>query len=82
MHDQSCKSFAALHESGFDAVDGSSTRNVSAMDMGATKAPMIRRSYLCKQLRQLVSTSQNQWRVASGVSGLPLPKAAKSGKLS
>src|SRR5262249_12206419 len=35
----------------FDAVDGSSTGHVSAMDMGATKAPMIRRSYLCKQLR-------------------------------
>jgi hypothetical protein len=41
-------------------VDGSSTRHVSATDMGATKAPMIPRSYLCKQLRQLVSTSQNQ----------------------
>jgi hypothetical protein len=24
------------------------------MDLGATKAPMIRRSYLCKQLRQLI----------------------------
>jgi hypothetical protein len=82
MHDLSCKSFAALHESGSDAVDGSSTRNVSAMDIWATKAPIIRRSYLCKQLRQLVSTSQNQWRVASGVSGLPLSKAAKNGKLS
>src|SRR5262249_59215645 len=35
----------------FDAVDGSSTGHVSAMDMGATKAPMIRRIYLCKQLR-------------------------------
>src|SRR6266436_3844498 len=31
--------------SAVDAVDGSSTRHVSAMDMGATKAPMIRRSY-------------------------------------
>ena len=30
-----------MHESGYDAVDGSSTRHVSAMDMGATKAPMI-----------------------------------------
>jgi hypothetical protein len=39
--------------SGSDAVDGSSTRHLSAMDMGVTKAPMIRRSYLCKQLRQL-----------------------------
>ena len=28
-----------------DAVDGSSTRHVSAMDMGATEAPTIRRSY-------------------------------------
>src|SRR5262249_48770688 len=54
------RSFAAVHESGFDAVDGSSTRHVSAMDMGATKAPMIRRSYLCKQLRRSVSTSQNR----------------------
>src|SRR5262249_53507479 len=52
--------FAALHMSAFDAVDGSSTRHVSATDMGVTKAPMIRRSYLCKQLRQLVSTSQSQ----------------------
>jgi hypothetical protein len=27
--------FSAVHESGFDAVDGSSTRHVSAMDVGA-----------------------------------------------
>ena len=27
--------FAALHESAIDAVDGSSTRHASAMDMGA-----------------------------------------------
>src|SRR5262249_52992311 len=52
--------FAAMRKSAFDAVDGSSTRHVSATDMGVTKAPMIRRSYLCKQLRQLVSTSQSQ----------------------
>jgi hypothetical protein len=61
MKHESCwQSFVTLQESGIDAVDGSSTRHVSVMDMGATKAPMIRRSYLCKQLRQLVSTSQNQ----------------------
>jgi hypothetical protein len=29
-----------------DAVDGSSTRRASAMDVGAVKAPTIRRSYL------------------------------------
>jgi hypothetical protein len=49
-------SFTALHESGHDAVDGSSARHVSAMDVGATKAPMIRRSYPCNPLRQSVST--------------------------
>ena len=31
-----------------DAVDGSSTRHVSAMEVGAVKAPTIRRSYPCK----------------------------------
>ena len=35
--------------------------------MGATKAPMIRRSYLCKQLRQLVSTSPNRFFQVHGV---------------
>jgi hypothetical protein len=30
--------------SAVDAVDGSSTRHVSAMDVGAVKAPTIRRS--------------------------------------
>src|SRR5215468_2845542 len=44
----------------YDAVDGSSTRHVSAMEVGADKAPTIRRSYPCKPLRQSVSTSQNQ----------------------
>ena len=34
-----------------DAVDGSSTRHVSAMDVGAVKAPTIRRSQSCKRLR-------------------------------
>src|SRR5262249_36751204 len=52
--------FAALHMSLTDAVDGSSTRHVSAMEVGADKAPTIRRSYPCKPLRQSVSTSQNQ----------------------
>ena len=37
-----------------DAVDGSSTRHASAMDLGAARAPMILRSYPCIQLRQLV----------------------------
>jgi hypothetical protein len=64
-----------VHESAVDAVDGSSTRHVSAVDMGATEAPMIRRSYLCKQLRRLVSTSQNQCfrctACAAGPSGDP-----------
>jgi hypothetical protein len=34
--------------SAFDAVDGTSTRHVNAMDVGAVKAPTIRRSYPCK----------------------------------
>ena len=34
----------AAFVSAFDAVDGSSTRHVSAMDVGAVKAPTIRRS--------------------------------------
>ena len=33
--------FAAVHMAAFDAVDGSSTRHVSAMDVGAVKAPTI-----------------------------------------
>ncbi|MGA8321385.1 MAG: hypothetical protein WB774_11345, partial [Xanthobacteraceae bacterium] len=41
-----------------DAVDGSSTRRASAMDVGAVKAPTIRRSYLCKRSRQSVWISQ------------------------
>jgi hypothetical protein len=32
-----------------DAVDGSSTRHVSAVDVGALKAPTIQRSYPCKR---------------------------------
>jgi hypothetical protein len=40
----------------YDAVDGSSARHVSAIEVGATKAPMIRRSYPCKRSRRLVST--------------------------
>src|SRR5271156_539443 len=35
-----------------DAVDGSSTRHVSAMDVGAVKAPTIRRS----QIMQAITT--------------------------
>jgi hypothetical protein len=37
----------------FDAVDGSSARHVSAIEVGPAKAPTIRRSYPCKPLRQL-----------------------------
>ena len=48
-------------KSAYDAVDGSSARHVSDMDVGAAKAPTIRRSYPCKPLRPLVSTSQNQY---------------------
>ena len=43
-----------------DAVDGSSTRHVSALDVGAVKAPTIRRSYPCKRSRQSVSTLPNR----------------------
>src|ERR1700674_458819 len=43
-----------------DAVDGSSTRHVSAMDVGAVKAPTIQRSYPCKRLRQSVSISRSR----------------------
>jgi len=42
-------SFAAVHESACDAVDGSSTRHASAMDLGAVRAPTIWRSYPCKR---------------------------------
>ena len=38
--------------SAFDAVDGSSTRHMSATDVGAVKAPTIRRSQSCKRLPQ------------------------------
>jgi hypothetical protein len=31
--------FAAMHESASDAVDGSSIRHASAMDLGAVRAP-------------------------------------------
>ena len=44
-----------------DAVDGSSTRHVSAMDVGADKAPTIRRSYPCKRSRPSVSTSLSRF---------------------
>src|SRR4051812_10404174 len=43
-----------------DAVDGSSTRHVSAMDVGAVMAPTIQRSYPCKRLRRSVSTSRSR----------------------
>src|SRR5580700_5063251 len=45
--------FAAAQQTvAFDAVDGSSTRHVSAMDVGAVKAPTIRRS----QVMQAITT--------------------------
>ena len=39
----------SLPTSAFDAVDGSSTRHASAMDLGAVRAPTIWRSYPCKR---------------------------------
>ncbi len=50
-----------------DAVDGSSTRRVSAKDVGAVKAPTIRRSYLCKRLRRSVSTLPSRSSQVHGV---------------
>src|SRR5215470_8595149 len=41
----------------FDAVDGSSTRRASAEDVGADKAPTIRRNYPCRRSQRLVSIS-------------------------
>ena len=38
--------FVAVREAVVDAVDGSSTRHVSGMDLGAVKASTIWRSYL------------------------------------
>ena len=38
---ESDMSFVAVHELGFDAVDGSSIGHVSATDVGAVKAPTI-----------------------------------------
>ena len=46
--------------SAIDAVDGSSTRHVSAMDVGAVEVLTIQRSYPCRQLRQSVSTSPSR----------------------
>ena len=46
--------------SAHDAVDGSSTRHVSAEDVGTAKAPTIQRSYPCKRSRQSVSTSPSR----------------------
>src|SRR5215510_4803419 len=54
-HSSNRSPFAAAQKSAFDAVDGSSTRHVGAMDVGAAKAPTIRRSQTCKQSRQSVS---------------------------
>ena len=51
---------APERECAFDAVDGSSTRHVSAMDVGAVGAPTIRRSQACKRSRQSVSISPNR----------------------
>jgi transposase len=44
-----------------DAVDGSSTRHVSAMNVGAVRASTIRRSYPCKRSRQSVLTSRSRF---------------------
>jgi hypothetical protein len=53
--------FELVRMSGCDAVDGSSTRHVSAIDVGATEAPAIRRSYPCKRLRQSVWISRSRF---------------------
>jgi hypothetical protein len=45
-----------------DAVDGSSTRHVSAIDVGAVKAPTIRRS----QVTQAITTSRHREVSLSG----------------
>jgi transposase len=42
--------FAAVRKVAIDAVDGSSIRHGSAMDVGAAEAPTIQRSYPCKQV--------------------------------
>jgi hypothetical protein len=46
------KRFAAVHESGCDAVDGSSTGTRVPWMWGAVKGPTIRRSQPCKRSRQ------------------------------
>jgi hypothetical protein len=46
--------------SDLDAVDGSSTRHASALDVGAAKAPTIQRSYPCRRSRQSVSISPSR----------------------
>ena len=43
-----------------DAVEGSSTRHVSAMDVGAVKAPTIWRSQVLQAIRQSVSILRNR----------------------
>jgi hypothetical protein len=53
--------------SAFDAVDGSSTRHVSAMDVGAAEAPTIRRSYLSKRSRQSVWILRSRFFQVHGV---------------
>ena len=48
-------------------MDGSSSRHVSATDVGAVKAPTIQRSYPCRQSRQSVSTSRKSVFQVHGV---------------
>ena len=55
---------------GFDAVDGSSTRRVSAIDMGATKAPMIRRSYYANSYDNWSDIAKSVFQV-HGVDAVP-----------
>jgi hypothetical protein len=53
--------------SALDAVDGSSARHASAMDVGAAKAPTIRRHYLCKRLRlglKRRSIAEDRWVIS------------------
>jgi hypothetical protein len=64
--------FVAPHESGTDAVDGSSTGTRVPKMWALFKASTIRRSYPCKRFRQLVSTSPSRffrftaWMLRSG----------------
>ena len=44
-------------------MDGSSTRQVSALDVGAVKAPTLQRSYPCGQSGQSVDIAKTVFQV-------------------